>query len=191
MNVSQSVTGLILCGGAGSRMGGADKGLIRFHGDPLVDIALRKLRPRLSHLLISANRNLQEYSQRGLEVIRDPGSPVDIPSYDGPLAGILAALQVVRRPWLLVVPCDCPLFPEEVVDTLAAAASANPAGAYVRDHPTFALVPAVSLAGLEVFLSHGGRKLGDWLHQSGAMAIDGGPPQFFRNLNSPQDLPPA
>ena len=190
MNPAASVTGLILCGGAGSRMGGADKGLMRFHGEPLVDIALRKLQPQISRVLISANRNMQEYGLRGVDVIRDPNPHSDIPRYDGPLAGILGALREVRSGWLMVVPCDCPLFPEDIVGTLAEATDAHPAGAYVRDHPTFAMVPASSLDNLETFLSHGGRKLGAWLQQLGATAIDGGPPEQFRNLNSPEDLPP-
>lgn len=183
------VTGLVLCGGAGSRLGGIDKGLVEFHGRPLIDIAIGKIRPHVSTLMISANRNIRDYEQRGYPVLKDPDFNDDGPNYEGPLAGILAGLQAVQTDWLAVVPCDCPLFPADVIGELISKAIATGHGAYVAGHPAFAVVPRSKLHTLETFLQHGKRKLGDWLADIGAAAVNGGPDETFKNLNSPQDFP--
>jgi molybdopterin-guanine dinucleotide biosynthesis protein A len=179
----EPITGLLLCGGAGRRMGGADKGLISFHGKLLIDIAIDRLSPQVNALIINANRNR---AQRGLPVIADPVFGEQTPSYEGPLAGILAGLQAAKTPWMVTVPCDCPLFPLDIVRQLWAGRSAG--GAYIAQHPTFALVPIASRTHLERFLQHGQRKLGLWLAEVGASAVEPTDEAAFRNLNTPEDL---
>ncbi|NBW00156.1 MAG: molybdenum cofactor guanylyltransferase [Betaproteobacteria bacterium] len=183
---TEPVTGLLLCGGAGRRMGGADKGLISFHGRLLIDIAIDRLSPQVNALIINANRNRAQYLQRGLPVITDPVFGEHAPSYEGPLAGILAGLQAADTPWMVTVPCDCPLFPLDIVSQLWACRSAG--GAYIAEHPTFALVPIASRTHLEHFLQHGKRKLGLWLAEIGAAAVVACDETAFRNLNTPEDL---
>lgn len=180
------ITGLLLCGGAGRRMGGADKGLMSFHGKLLIDIAIDRLSPQVNALIINANRNRAQYLQRGLPVIADPVFGEQTPGYEGPLAGILAGLQTASTPWMVTVPCDCPLFPLELVSQLWAGRSAG--GAYIAQHPTFALVPISSRTHLEHFLQHGQRKLGLWLAEVGASAVQPTDEAAFRNLNTPEDL---
>lgn len=185
---AESITGLILCGGAGSRMGGADKGLIDFHGKKLIDIAIDRLAPQVDALMINANRNLRDYQLRGLPVISDPRFGEDDPGFQGPLAGILAGLQVMKTPWLVTVPCDCPLFPDSLVAELRAAVQACGHGAYIASHPTFALIPAAAQMHLEHALQRGHRRLGTWLEDIGAVAVAPTQEAQFRNLNTPQDL---
>lgn len=185
---AESITGLILCGGAGSRMGGADKGLLDFHGKTLIDIAIDRLAPQVDALIINANRNLRDYQSRGLPVIGDPRFGEDDPGFQGPLAGILAGLQAMKTSWLVTVPCDCPLFPEHLVAELRRANQASQKGAYIASHPTFALIPASVTSHLEHFLQHGHRRLGAWLAEIGAASVVATQEAPFRNLNTPQDL---
>lgn len=184
------ITGLILCGGAGSRMGGVDKGLLDFHGKALIDIAIEKLRPEVCSLVISANRNHQNYATRGFQVLKDADFQDDGPNYEGPLAGILSGLELLKTQWLLVIPCDVPRFPVEIIRGLIQEAERTNAGSYVSAHPTFAMVPKTAQQALENYLRHGKRKLGDWLIHIQATPITPISEELFKNLNTPQDLVP-
>ena len=107
MNIKISdITGLILAGGRGSRMGGVDKGLQDHLGVPLALHALRRLAPQVGTVMINANRNLDVYASMGV-----PVWPDEIPDYAGPLAGMLAGLAHCETPYLATVPCDTPNFP--------------------------------------------------------------------------------
>ena len=117
MIVPGDITGLILAGGMGRRMGGADKGLLLLHGRPLAALSLERLRPQVGSLFISANRNLDIYAALGPEVL-----PYLLPDYPGPLAGIHAALSRIETPWLATCPCDSPYLPSDLVERLTAAA---------------------------------------------------------------------
>lgn len=169
-------------------MGGADKGLLDFHGKALIDIAIQRLAPQVDGLIINANRNLRDYQSRGLPVIADPRFGEDDPGFQGPLAGILAGLQAMTTAWLVTVPCDCPLFPDDLVARLRQASQDSPHGAYIASHPTFALIPASVTSHLEHFLQHGHRRLGAWLENIGATPIAAAQEDQFRNLNTPKDL---
>jgi molybdenum cofactor guanylyltransferase len=169
-------------------MGGIDKGLITFHGKPLVDIAMARLSPQVGSLFISANRNIAQYEQRGCVVIKDPGLRDDGPNYEGPLAGILAGLRESADDWLATVPCDCPEFPIDFVARLSLTSDLSGKSSYVQGHPTFALLRKAELARLEHYLQHGRRKLGDWLTEIGATPVPFADHEPFRNLNSPEDL---
>lgn len=103
MSVAERVAAVILAGGQGRRMGGADKGLLDYRGRPLVEWVLDALAPQVAEILISANRNLDRYARYGRRVLPDA-----LPDFPGPLAGVLAALDAVDTEWLLAVPCDTP-----------------------------------------------------------------------------------
>ena len=114
----QDITGLVLAGGQGSRMGGIDKGLEPFHGIPLALHALRRLQPQVGSILVNANRHLDIYRTFGAPVCPDAQT-----DFSGPLAGFLAGMEHCHTPWLLTVPCDTPLFPPDLAQRLAEAAS--------------------------------------------------------------------
>ena len=114
------ITGLVLAGGRGSRMGGVDKGLQNHLGMPLAMQALLRLGPQVGALMINANRNLGAYESMGVPVW--PDAQLD---YPGPLAGFLAGLEHCETPYLVTVPCDTPNFPTDLVARLAAALQAE------------------------------------------------------------------
>ena len=167
-------------------MGGADKGLLDYRGRPLVAHAIERLAPQVDTLLISANRNLENYVDFGYPVVTDA-------SHErlGPLAGIAAGLSACATPWLAVCPCDCPDLPLDLVARLMAgigqaalAVAATPAGV----HPTFMLCRRDCLPALENALAAGERKLRDWCRAQGAGEVNFAAEAAFRNLNTPGDL---
>ena len=110
----QDITGLVLAGGRGSRMGGVDKGLQKHQGVTLAMHAMLRLAPQVGHVMINANRNLGAYESMGVPVWPDA-----LADYPGPLAGFLAGLEHCETPYLVTVPCDSPRFPEDLVARLA------------------------------------------------------------------------
>jgi len=193
------ITGLVLAGGRGSRMGGVDKGLQHFHGVPLARHALERLRPQVGTLLLSANRNLDVYQAMSVPVLDDGDRP-----FDGPLAGLLAGLNYCTTPWLVTAPCDAPAFPLDLVTRLAAAAHGAGAPAAVavapdesgqlRPQPVFCLVRTSLQATLQNFLDQGGRTAGQWLQSQGVARVAFDRPQdhgAFFNANTVADLQAA
>lgn len=186
------VTGLILAGGQGRRMGSVDKGLVLLHGRPLVSHVAGRLQPQVTRLLISANRNLDAYRALGYEV-----APDRIGGFAGPLAGLDAGLQVAAAmdaPLLVTAPCDSPFLPPDLVARLAAARAADDADAAVasidgRLQPVFALVHVRVRPQLVRFLQKGGRKAEDFhaTLRHVAVAFDD-QPQAFINLNTRAEL---
>jgi molybdopterin-guanine dinucleotide biosynthesis protein A len=160
------ITGLVLAGGRGSRMGGVDKGLQLLRGRPMVQHALERLRPQVGPLIVNANRNLPAYEALGAPVVPDA-----LPDFGGPLTGFLAGLERCETPWLLTVPCDTPFFPVDLAARLGAAAMAEQAdiamasgmedGA-LRTQPVFCLLRATLLPSLREFIEGGGRKIDAW-----------------------------
>lgn len=197
MVAAQDITGLVLAGGQGSRMGGADKGLLPFRGMALARHALERLRPQVSTLMLSANRNLADYERFGAPVWPDQ-PPVEA----GPLAGLRAGLTQCTTPWLACVPCDTPLFPQDLVARLTAAATlaatrlavalAPQADGSLRRQPVFCLVHVSLLPGLEGFLQDGGRKVGEWIarHEVAQAAFNtpADDANAFVNANTLQEL---
>ena len=187
-----AITGLILAGGAGRRMGGQDKGWVRYHGAPLIETVLERLRPQVSGILISANRTLERYAALGYPVLQDPAINPATPDYQGPLAGILQGLAACHTPWLQIVPCDTPHFPTTLVATLQSAAH-TPYLAIVpevngRAQWVFCLLHKNCLAPLRMQFDQGQRALGKALSilplQRIVMADPDG--TAFENLNSLQ-----
>lgn len=192
------ITGVVLAGGQGARMGGVDKGLVDWHGMPLAQHALLRLQPQVRRCCISANRHAADYARFGVPVLPDP-----LPGYAGPLAGLLAALQHAQTGFVATVPCDVPHFPDTVVLQLAEALAQNTALAAVahaaetlpdgrpawRCQPTFCLVHHSLAPSLEAFLRDGGRKAGQWFELQRAVAVRiAAAPGAFANANTAAEL---
>ena len=136
---------LLLAGGRGQRMGGRDKGLVEWHGKPLVAWPQSIARPLTDDLLISCNRNQTQYAAFADRLVGD-----DVADFQGPLAGIRAGLAAARHPWLMVLPCDAPLVDEALLIQLYATAKLEPETPLMTRRgaqwePLFCIIP-VSLA---------------------------------------------
>ncbi len=157
-----AVTGLVLAGGQGSRMGGVDKGLAPFRGRPMVAHVLARLAPQVDEILVNANRNLEAYAAFGHRIVAD-----EIPGFAGPLAGFERGLAHARGDLVATVPCDSPFLPEDLVARLRAgleSAGADLAVARTGDqpHPVFCLMRRRVHGSLERFLASGQRKIDKW-----------------------------
>lgn len=193
----RDVTGVILAGGRGTRMGGRDKGLEPFFGRPLVEHALERLRPQVAALGINANRHLPHYQRLGAPVWADA-----LEGFAGPLAGFQVGLAHCETPWLVTVPCDSPLFPLDLVARLAQRACADGAPVVMacareedgalRSQPVFCLIRRDLAPSLHAFLADGGRKIDAWTAQQGARleAFDtpADAPRAFFNANTLEQL---
>lgn len=185
----EQITGVILAGGQGRRMGGVDKGLQDLQGRPLVQWVLARLAPQVGTVLISANRNLERYAALGCAVLPDR-----IPDFAGPLAGIHAALAQADTPLVATVPCDSPFLPADLVARLHAALVSDKAELAVarsgdRVQRAFCLARRELLPQLETFLVSGGRKIGLW-HDSVKtveVAFDE-EAEAFGNINTLEEL---
>ena len=166
------ITGVILAGGRGSRMGGVDKGLQNFNGIPLALHTQIRLSPQVGELLINANRNLAAYESFGVPVWPDAAS---LGEFSGPLAGFLTGLERCETPYMVTVPCDTPLFPDDLVARLAdaliaedaelAMAAAREEDGQLRAQPVFCLMRTGMLESLVRFTHGGGRKIDAWTAQ--------------------------
>jgi molybdopterin-guanine dinucleotide biosynthesis protein A len=198
---SQDITGLILAGGRGSRMGGVDKGLQNFNGLPMALYTLMRLQMQVGQVIINANRNLAAYESFGAPVWPDV-----LDDFAGPLAGFLTGLERCETPYLVSVPCDSPLFPLDLVPRLAEAleleqadiamAAAPETGrdgqVTVRPQPVFCLLRTELLESLAKFTHEGGRKIDAWtaLHKTVVVPFDapGDDPRAFSNANTVSEL---
>lgn len=187
-----NITGLILAGGRGSRMGGVDKGLQNHRGVPLALHALLRLAPQVGQVMINANRNLGAYESFGVPVWPDA-----LPDFAGPLAGFLAGLERCETPWLATVPCDTPDFPEDLVARLAERAEADgaeiamaacPEDGVMRTQPVFCLIRADLMESLVRFTQEGGRKIDRWTAQHRTVEVPFDDPRAFFNANTLAEL---
>lgn len=182
------ITGVILAGGRGQRMGGVDKGLVALGGKPMVALALDALRPQVGTILINANRNIDEYAAFGHEVVSD-----GFEGFLGPLAGLASAMQAAKTDYLLTVPCDSPLLARDLAARLYAALRGNDADISVahdgeRLHPVFALLKRPLLPSLLDYLSEGGRKIDVWFARHALAIADlRDRADTFINVNSPEE----
>lgn len=183
------ITGVILAGGQGSRMGGLDKGWISFQGQPLVQHVLNRLQPQMQGpILISANRTLEAYQALGYPVVVD-----EVSGFQGPLMGLLSALRASQTPWTLCVPCDTPFLPEDLLARLYAAVQAEQADiAFACDpeqsHPVVALLRSSLADDLSAFLHAGERRMMAWYRRQHCVAVTFPQAQAFLNLNHLEDL---
>ena len=177
--VQNAVTLLIYAGGRATRMGGINKALVPFLGRPMVEWVRERLAKGVSQVLLSANRDHETFEGMGFVVCADT-----MDEYPGPLAGLLAVKErgLLKTPWLLTAPCDAPMVPETLLETLWTAAEEDGFGhsAYTvvaEGYPqnAFALIRSEALSGIRPFLLSGERKLGAWLKGVGQKKV------FMRN----------
>lgn len=190
-----ALVGLVLAGGEGRRMGGVDKGLQPWRGEPLARHVLQALQPQVGRLLISANRHAEVYAGFGHPVLADPPGL----AFAGPLAGMLAGLQAIPDDaWLLTAPCDSPLLPADLAQRLLAAT--QPPGcdeplplAFAqagREHPTHALLHARLREPLAGYLAGGGRAVLRWMLEQPHGVARFNDETAFANFNHLADLSP-
>jgi molybdopterin-guanine dinucleotide biosynthesis protein A len=183
------ITGLILAGGKASRMGGSDKGLIAFKGKPMVTHVINRLSPQVSEILINANREIERYQSLGFTVITD-----EISDFAGPLAGLHAGMRAAKTEFILSVPCDSPLLPDDLSPRLMAALESKKADIAVaktgeQHHPVFCLCRTSLAQNLEDYLSAGGRKVDEWQKQYAYVEVTFDDNPFaFSNINTPEEL---
>jgi molybdopterin-guanine dinucleotide biosynthesis protein A len=182
------LTGLVLAGGLGRRMGGGEKALVPLRGSALISHVIERLRPQVSEVLVNVNVPAERYSAFGDRIIADR-----IPNRPGPLAGLHAGLVEARHAWVLGVPCDAPLLPEDLADrlwTAMAKADAEIAVAHAegRIHPVFCLLSTALAAPLARHLESGGRAVLGWMQSRRLVIADFDDARAFTNVNTPEDL---
>lgn len=183
------VTGVVLAGGQGSRMGGVDKGLQPFRGRPMVAHVIERFAPQVDELLVNANRNPAEYERFGHRVIAD-----EVPGFAGPLAGFERGLAHAAGALVATVPCDSPFLPADLVRRLRAALDANAADLAVartgeQPHPVFCLMRRTVHGSLAAFLAGGQRKIDRWYASLKVAEVPfDDEPDAFLNINTREEL---
>lgn len=186
------VTGLVLAGGLGRRMGGVDKGLQLLDGRPMVAHVIERLKPQVDELLINANQNLDRYAAFGHRVVPD-----SIEGFAGPLAGLERGLATAAHGLVATVPCDSPFLPPDLVARLCAAlANAGADLAVARTgsqpHPVFCICRRDLHANLAAYLAGGGRKIDHWYSSLRVSEVDfADEAAAFDNLNTRDELQAA
>lgn len=188
MITRDSITGAILAGGRGRRMGGADKGLMGYECQALIAHVIDAIRPQVASLIISANRHHREYAAMGLPVVADAEG-----GFAGPLAGIARVLRELMTPYLLVVPCDMPFLPGDLAPRLAEALARSGTEAAVARgdghlQPLCILVCREVEDDLRRFRASGDAKVTRWVQGLRHVTVDFPDAGAFRNINMPADL---
>lgn len=185
--------GVVLSGGAGSRLDGVDKGLQWYEGRRLVEHVIHALNSQTNHILICANRNIDAYQALGFTVVEDHNQG----RFEGPLAGISSAVDVINNnehldhiQQLLIAPCDAPALPKDYYQRLSAA---NSNVAVVHDghrkQNLHCLINRQQWASLQAFYTDGGRAIHRWFKQVNAVEVDfSDKTSCFKNINTPDDL---
>ncbi len=188
MSDQNKVSGVVLAGGQARRMQQQDKGLVLFKQRPLVSYPIAALAAVTNHLVISANRNQAIYQQWQYPVISDASD-----DFDGPLAGILAALEYLDAEVLLVLPCDSPLFTaahlQQLLEGLTEQFDIAVAYDGERLHPVFLAVRSELKNSLKAYLASGERRLQNWIFQHRVNQVDfSQQAQIFSNVNTLAEL---
>lgn len=186
---AEAITGVILAGGQGRRMGSVDKGLKPLRGRPMIEWVIERFGPQVDELLINANQNLERYARFGHRVIPDV-----IGGFAGPLAGLHRALGEATHALVATVPCDSPYLPRDLIARLLTALSADAAELAVartgeQPHPVFCLCRRSVAPSLTEFLGRGGRKIDAWYAQLKVVevAFDDNA-AAFSNINTEAEL---
>ena len=185
----EKITGVILAGGLGRRMGGVNKGLQRLNGKPLALHVAERLAPQIDELLINVNQNIEQYAAFGYRIVAD-----QIPDFAGPLAGLHAALSAAAHPLVATAPCDSPFLPADLVFRLFSALTATDADLAVartfeQPHPVFCLCKRDVLPHLTEFLAGGGRKFDRWYATLNVVEVAfDDEAEAFENINTREEL---
>jgi molybdopterin-guanine dinucleotide biosynthesis protein A len=193
MNIDiNQITGLVLAGGRGSRMGGVDKGLQTFRNAPMALHVVMRLQPQVGNLMINANQNLGPYEGFGV-----PVWPDEVGGFAGPLAGLQTGLSHCETAYLVTAPCDSPFLPHDLVERLSSALLEQDADLAVavtgegetrQPHPVFCLAKASLLPHLNQFLQQGGRKFDAWYASLKVAEVHFPDEAAFRNINTLEEL---
>jgi molybdopterin-guanine dinucleotide biosynthesis protein A len=182
-----AVSGIVLAGGLGRRMGGVDKGLQPLHGRPMVQWVLERLAPQVDEIIVNANQNVEEYRKFGYKVVPD-----DVAGFAGPLAGLHAGMKAAAHTLVATVPCDSPFLPSDLIERLGGFLKSNDlavAKTGEQPHPVFALVRRHCLESLEAFLAQGGRKIDAWYASLKVIEVSfDDEAEAFRNINTREEL---
>jgi len=184
-----AISGLVLAGGLGRRMGGIDKGLVELDGRPMVSHVIERLAPQVDTLLINANQNTDRYAAFGHPVVPDR-----IGGFAGPLAGLHAGLTAATTPLVVTVPCDSPFLPRDLVARLRNALDADGVQLAVaktgqQAQPVFSLVRRDVLDDLSAFLTIGGRKIDAWYARLAVVEVSfDDEAAAFANINTREEL---
>jgi molybdopterin-guanine dinucleotide biosynthesis protein A len=176
---------IILAGGKGQRMGGVDKGLLPYQGKHLIEHAIARIAPQVDDIVISANRNLDQYHALGYAVYADHTD-----NYDGPLAGIASSLPHCKHDWALVIPCDMPSLPDDLVASMMEATSSTRLVVISTrgKHQLVLLMHRDCLDSIKRYLAGDQHSVMQWVdsvdHLTLVMAIDNN----FLNINQPEQL---
>ncbi|MCE9641501.1 MAG: molybdenum cofactor guanylyltransferase [Betaproteobacteria bacterium] len=187
--MTAGITGVILAGGQGRRMGSVDKGLRELRGKTMVAWVLERFAPQVEEMLINANQNLDVYAKFGHRVIPD-----EIGGFAGPLAGLQRGLSEARHPLVATAPCDTPFLPADLVTRLHVALEAQQAQLAVartgdQPHPVFCICRRDVLPHLTKFLNDGGRKIDAWYSTLKVVEVAfDDQPGAFSNINTPDEL---
>jgi len=182
------ITGILLAGGQGRRMGSVDKGLQLLRGKSMAQHVIDRFAPQVDELLINANQNIEQYQGLGYRVIPDA-----IGGFVGPLAGLHRGLSEAAHPLVVTAPCDSPFLPLDLVVKLHAALEQQNAELAVartgdQPHPVFCLCRKSVLSSLTAFLESGGRKIDWWYAQLKVADVDFVDEAAFRNINTQEEL---
>jgi molybdopterin-guanine dinucleotide biosynthesis protein A len=182
------ISGIVLAGGKGSRMGGVDKGLQLLRGKPMIEWVLERLAPQVTEIVINANQNIHRYEKYRYRVVPD-----EIGGFAGPLAGLHAGLKAAAHPLVVTVPCDSPFLPADLVDRLESHLGLHHHLAVAKTgqqpHPVFALMKREVRESLEGFLASGGRKIDAWYAALQVVEVNfDDEADAFRNINTLDEL---
>ena len=189
MSAHDAITGVVLAGGQGRRMGGVDKGLRQLRGKAMVEWVLERFSPQVDDVLINANQNLDVYAKFGHRVVPD-----QIGGFAGPLAGLQRGLSEAHHPLVATTPCDTPFLPLDLVGRLHAALAVNSAQLAVartgdQPHPVFCVCRRDVLPHLTQFLEGGGRKIDAWYATLNVVEVAfDDQPDAFSNINTLDEL---
>ena len=184
-----TISAVILAGGKARRMGGQDKGLQILGKQSLIQYVIHRLQPQIHDISINANRNQTEYAKFGFPIFSD-----ELPDFQGPLSGILTALEKTKSDFILFTPCDTPFFPTNLLDKLQSAVENHRALiAYAcdeeREHPVFCLMSVQLKEKLRHYLASGERRLLQFMKKNRGISVTFTKEEGnFENFNTMDDL---
>lgn len=182
------ITGIVLCGGEGRRMGGVDKPLVNLNGQPIVGWVVERVTPQVGQMLISCNRHREIYESYA------PTCVDHLPGKSGPLAGIHAGLARCESDYAFVCPGDTPLLSAHLVKALARALEQNGRPAAIahdgnKAQHLFLLLRCASAASIESYVQSGKRKVLRWVQSMDPSVVDfSDEAESFTNVNTRADL---
>ena len=188
MSLRSNVTAVVLAGGMGRRMDGLDKGLVEIGGREMISYVIETLQASVDHIVVNANRNLVRYEKYPVTVVPD-----SMQGFQGPLAGIEAALGAAQTPWVYTCPCDSPMQSANLLPHVWGEISASNAEIGVafdgrRTHPVFLMLRRDLLTSLRGYLEEGERKIDRWFDRHRLKTIDCSDfSQSFVNVNTEEE----